>query len=203
MKPIYHILIILLIASCRNRETKEENHSEFVESNCHNLPNISFEPDSILHEMQVKLSDSLWSQYWKPEHNRIMNELNAYKDKGEKLFPYSDYDSAIFIFYEPHNKVDYASSTEKRSIKNFSVICQEKVTLLLKVINDPLNYSTAECGTSIPFSQVIFYLKDKKIGELTFSCNYSSIGSNPKNTMIFGNLNNRGDSLLNMIKPWN
>lgn len=74
--------------------------------------------------------------------------------------------------------------------------------MLLNVINDPLNYSIGECGTVIPFSQVVFYLKTKRFAEITFACSYSFVSSTPNNPMIFGNFNSRGDSLLNLVQPW-
>jgi len=203
MKLIFYILIIHLIVGCGNSKTNNKSQYELVESHCDHLPDIHFELDSILNGMQAKLNDSLWFNYWQYEHRNIISELNAFKDGTKKLFPYSNFDSTVFIFYEPYDDLDNASNLEKRTIKNYSVLCNAKADLLLKVINNPLNYSTGECGTSIPFSQVVFYLKGSKVGELTFACNYSSIGSSPKNTMVFGNLNSRGDSLLNLVKPWN
>lgn len=203
MKQIYSILIVFSLVACTDSKTNEENQYEYIESNCANLPDIPFELDSIINGMQAKLNDSLWSNYWMPEHNRIIDELDAFKDGTKELFPYSDFDSVVFVFYKPYTDLENANDLEKRTIKDISVLCQEKANLLLNVINDPMNYTTGECGTAIPFSQVVFYFRNKKVGELTFACSYSSIRSVPENTMIFGNLNSRGDSLLNLVKPWN
>ena len=204
MKPIYFITVLFIILSaCTANNNDENNQYEIIDANCDTLPKIPFELDPILKGMQTKLIDSLWSNFWLPEHNRIIEELNAYKTGAKKLFPYSDFDSTVFVFYEPQLDLDNSVDLEKRKIKSVRVMCQAKANLLLNIINDPLNYSTGECGTSIPFSKVVFYLRNKKVGELTFACNYTSISSTPENVIIFGNLNNRGDSLLDLLKPWN
>lgn len=152
--------------------------------------------------MHLKLEDSLWSNYWMPEHTRIMNDLEDYKKVAKKLFPYSDFDSTVFILYETDGDQDHSIDLKKRAIASVKVMCPAKANLLLNIVNNPLNYSIGECGTSIPFSQVVFYLRKKKVRELTFSCGYSSLFAKPENNMIIGNLNRQGDSLLTTLEPW-
>lgn len=202
MKQIQYLLIVFLIVACANDETNGGEQLQFVKSNCFNLPKVPFDLDAILEGVSSKRSDSLWSNFWMSEHVRIIEELNGYRDGENRLFPYSDFDSTIFVFYEQESDLVRTNDMDRRAIRDVSVLCQEKANLLLNVVNDPLNYSTGESGTVIPFSQVTFYLKKKKVGELTFSNNYSSISSLPENTMIFGDLNSRGDSLLDLVKPW-
>ena len=194
---IIALFLFLMAFTCC---TEKSDSYEIKYSECADLPQIPYAPDSIIHGMHLKLEDSLWSNYWIPEHNSIMSDLEGYKKGTKKLFPYSDFDSTVFIHYETDG--DHSIDLKKRAIASVKVMCPAKANLLLNIVNNPLNYSIGECGTSIPFSQVVFYLRKKKVGELTFSCGYSSLFAKPENNMIIGILNRQGDSLLTTLEPW-
>lgn len=126
MKQFYSILIAFLIGPCVGSNPTEEEQCEFIKSDCNTLSDVDFDLDSIFDGMHQELEDSLWSRYWMPEHNRIIDELSAYKAGSQGLFPYSDFDSTVFVFYESPAGTEDVNDLRKRTVSDISLVCRKK-----------------------------------------------------------------------------
>ena len=192
--------LMLLLAGCH--AVNEKQDLVWAKSSCDALPSIDFNVTSIYQGMEERANDTLWNKYWKAEYEQQMTVLKQSTHDNHALFPYQAVDSALFYFYEPASKTDENLALDTRQVKDVSHLCLRKTELLLNVINNPLNFGTAECGTNIPFSKVVLFNQGQEIGNVVFSCSYSMVGTYPENPMITGGLTPQGDSLLTAIKLW-
>jgi len=195
------MIFILMVSGCDR--AKKTSDPKWIPSNCDSLPNIDFDTQQILTELEIRNKDSLLHKYWANEYTHQKNELHQFINGTSLLFPYQPVDSALFYFYEPASKDDAHLNLAQRTIKDISLICPEKTQLLLNVINNPLNFGIGECGTSIPFAKITLFSQGEEIGEITFGCQYSMISTTPESPMITGTLNAQGLRQLESIQIWN
>lgn len=153
--------------------------------------------DSIIFKLNQRINNHDLYEEEREALIRQKTSIEQIKNDSTKLFPYSSFDSAIFTSY---SKVDeFTLPLEERRRIYKAKIDKKKAQKLLKIINNPLNYSGWACGTPIPSEQVKFYYKDSIIAELRFACAYGIVIAKPENNLIWGGFNRTGDSLLRLI----
>ena len=117
-----------------------------------------------------------------------------HQDKGDKskMFPFSEYDSVIAYkfnkkyFHSEDSKemerVFYKGKIRKDlNLVNGYKLNENQIEKLLGFINNPCNFSWAECGTPITFGLIVFYRKQEMKAIIQLSCGFNQIDCFPIN----------------------
>lgn len=207
MRKLIYLIIIIVLSSCANNTNPIANSSDstitdsitpkdtpdIIYTDCIIKGDHSFDVDDIIRSLKT---DTNWVEY----NKECIAILNKSKEDKLALFPYSEVDSAVFLYY----KVDIQNSKAPDSgfiDSNFrfgTILCKEKIQALLNLFNNPTNFGWGEFGTPLPNSHILFFNKGEQVGRVVF-CNghFSQSYSFPKNTLSrFGLLNETGNDKL-------
>lgn len=137
--------------------------------------------------------DTVVDDYWYKERIReLVNVINQDKGDKSKMFPFSEYDSVIAYkfnkkyFHSEDSKemerVFYKGKIRKDlNLVNGYKLNKNQIEKILGFINNPLNFSWAECGTPITFGLIVFYHKDEMKALIQLSCGFNQIDCFPIN----------------------
>ncbi len=104
----------------------------------------------------------------------------------ESLFPYAKFDSVIYFQYGTKDKFEPAhwNKIYSEHVINSKHLPIEKVTKILTLINNPLNFIWGECGTPFIEGAIIFYNSGIEIARIEHACSGGQIFTRPHNALI-------------------
>ncbi|MCH2232468.1 MAG: hypothetical protein MK105_19180 [Crocinitomicaceae bacterium] len=146
---------------------------------------------SIQDSMRLELSDTVKSKWVKPELHSMIQLLNT----PDSLFPYLPYDSVLYFRYGTNDNFEPAhwNKINSEHVIDSKILPIEKVTKILTVINNPLNFKWGECGTPLIEGAIVFYNSGIEIARIEHACSGGQIFTEPDNALIrWGILNEQG-----------
>jgi len=202
MKQVIIILVIgaLVLVSCNQPKEKQAN---IVESKCDINIEQEFLTDTIISQFELELQNENITSNFSDIINSTLSTLKKSKEDSDFLWPYSKIDSAHYAICEPFYGNMEKHDLEDMEIKKIIRLCDKKTAALIKLMNNPNYFSYGECGTPIPEAFIKLYQGGQVVGTITFACSHGQTSSTPKNNLNkFGGFNEKGNQLLDKIKPW-
>jgi hypothetical protein len=167
MKLLPIIILLLIFNSCKWEKQESKNAESQKKTQ---LTTKSIYGDWTIQE----IIDSLYSDPSTADSfylNRITILANKIKTDGNDsltLFPECPFDKVV-------GKDAYGiwEHTEQTTIYGSEIELNEsQVKRLMRIINNPLNFSWTECGTWTPSSQFDFYFEGKFVRSLEIGCSW-------------------------------
>ncbi len=160
------------------------------------------------------LVDTIVDDYWyKEKIKNLITQIKKDKGQTEKMFPYTAYDSVVaYRINEKYKETEKSIYIERVLVKgeinkelnlnNGFKLSENHISKLLTLINNPLNFDWAECGTPIPYGLIIFYRKNKPVSFIQLACSYQQIDCYPVNlrTKLGGLRDNKIGYIVELMK---
>lgn len=151
-----------------------------------------------------ELNDSIKSKWVINDLSNILITL----DDQDSLFPFSEFDSAFYFTYGiKYKKFDPGTWNKvyKDHILTSKKLTQNQINLVLKTINNPLNFKWGECGTPFIEGAIIFYKQGKEIAQISHACSGGQLFTSPNSILIrWGAFNEKGyDKFYQIINAIN
>ncbi len=165
MKGFNYIFLIFLLIGCNNETRTNIASNSICNDSVIDYPNYNI--DSIYNELlkdtlkQTDIDAKKWIIHY-------ADSIKFYGNRIETFFPYKDFDRIIVFRLTQHESLSEIVQKDTFCLNN----CQAE--LFLEIINNPLYFTFAECGTPI-FDYNFQFLKGNVIIEELFfdyDCNF-------------------------------
>jgi hypothetical protein len=197
------ILIIIILISCQPNFKPRQEIADIKPSDCKITGNHTYDIETIIQGQTEELENDSIIENFKTLIDQKIDFLKRAGNKIKPLFPYSKFDSAIYIAYDQYDNKKMNYTLKERHPKFATVLCSEKARKIIDLVNDPGNFGYGECGTQIPEAHILFFSGDKQVAEILFSCGHGRITCEPENILTnFGGLSGIGNNRLDEIAPW-